>query len=360
MTRVLIDCRLMFYRKAGIAQYTRRLAQALAQLPNVSVVLLLDRRDTDTSWVPAGARVMRSVTPAHHRYESKMLPMEIALRRRTFDVYHAPDFIAPRGSYPKVITIHDLYFMQDTSVMSREGASYYGGTHRSARRADHIIAVSAFTRDDILRLMPDVAPSKVSVVHEAADAIPQDMTPRDAGDYALFVGTFEPRKNLPTLLRALAQTPTDIKMLIVGARGWDSGAAEQLADELQLRERVRFIAGHLQADELNDIYRNARMLLLPSLYEGFGLPALEAMQRGVPVICSNAGSLPEIVGDAALLHDPLDAAMLARHIERVWRDTDLRADLTTRGIARAAQFSWQRAAVETLAVYQKAIARKQK
>lgn len=391
--KLVVDCRLMFHRRAGISSYTRRLVQALAQAsPHLSLTVLMDRRDRDTDWIPPTVARHRAITPAHHRYEQLTLPLELAVLRQTSSVkrqspisnppsltplsnpnsspspllVHFPDFIACRGPFKKIITIHDLYFMEHPEVMGEDGARYYGGITASAARADAIIAVSAFTRRDILRLLPAVPADKIHVVLEAADEVKDDNAAspsiqRSGQDhkphplpYVLFVGTFEPRKNLRTLLQALPFTPPDLRVVMVGASGWGAGGGDEpakLAQDLGVTQRVQ-LAGRVTDAELDELYRGARALVFPSLSEGFGLPALEAMSRGIPVICSNTGSLPEIVSDAALLHDPTDARQLAQHLTHLWTDDVLHANYRLRGLARAQQFSWQKAAQETAKIYE--------
>jgi glycosyltransferase involved in cell wall biosynthesis len=367
--RVAVDCRLMYYRRAGIAQYTRRLVQALAQnTPEEPAMLsvLLDRRDADTTWIPAGVRVRRVRTPAHHRLEQMTLPLELALAH--IDVLHSTDFIAPRGRFKKVITIHDLYFMEHPEVMSPAGARYYGQVSLSVRRADHIIAVSDYTRREIVRLLPGVSEQQVSTIYEGAEdpQRPLSECPSAGADmqwpteniknklqnmhYALFVGTFEPRKNVPTLLEAMKELPAAMNLVIVGERGWGNQKLAKLVSELGVKDRVIF-AGRLTDSELDAAYRGARLLVFPSLSEGFGLPVLEAMSRGTPVVCSNAGALPEVAGDAALLHDPQDVAGLARVMRMMWSIDPVNADYARRGKERAAQFTWARAAQQTWEVY---------
>ena len=358
--RVAVDCRLMYYRRAGIAQYTRHLVTGLAQTLTTygpaRLSVIVDRRDRDTSWIPPGIGRWRTITPAHHRYEHLLFPLELARLNRHFDVLHSPDLIAARGRFRKVITIHDLFFMEHPEVMTASGARYYGRIHASAQAASRIIAVSEFTRREIARLLPEIDPVKVDVVYEAA-ANPLAATnlepPVAQTSYALFVGTFEPRKNLVTLLRALKESPPDMKLVIVGESGWGNGQPGRLANELGLGERVKF-AGRVSDLELDKVYRGARLLALPSLSEGFGLPVLEAMVRGVPVVCSNAGALPEVAGDAALMHDPLDTAGMARLMRMVWTIDPVQADYARRGLQRARQFSWSAAALATWRVYQSA------
>lgn len=377
---VAVDCRLMFYRRAGIANYTRRLVQALAALDDdggvpLRTTVLLDRRDADLGWLPAGVHVRRTVTPAHHPAEAWTLPLELAalsLRER-IDVVHFPDFIACRGRFRKVVTVHDLYFLEHPQVMTPAAKRYYGGVAASVRRADCVIAVSQFTRSDVARLLPECLP-RTHVVLEAADEAHTEgafrelrRTPIAGGredsprtpdaprieavpPYALFVGTFEPRKNMDTLLQALARTPEDVRLVVVGEAGWGESEPAAIARALGVSERVRFV-GRVDDAALDRWYRGARMLVHPALSEGFGLIVLEAMQRGVPVVCSASGALPEVVGDAALLHAPRDADALASQMAALWNDPAARAELSRRGRARAAQFSWRAAARETRMVY---------
>jgi glycosyltransferase involved in cell wall biosynthesis len=360
----------MFYRTAGISQYTRRLVRALASLhPRFSALhILLDRRDTDTAWVPANVKVIRTITPAHHRFEQVTLPIELlrySSLKSQVSIFHSPDFITTRGRFKKVITIHDLHFMEHPEVMSADAARYYNRIGWSAQQADRIIAVSNFTRDDIARLLPNVA-HKVSVVHEAAEELRlenAELRKPDANtslllsqfsilnsQFLLFVGTLEPRKNLATLLRALGRLPGEVRLVIAGADGWGETDVGALANELNLRERVTLL-GRVTDAELATLYRSARAVVMPSMSEGFGLPVLEAMARGTPVICSQSGALPEIAGPAALMQSPLDDEQLARNILAIWNDDGLHAELSRQGYAHAQMFSWDRAAAETLAVY---------
>ncbi len=347
----------MYYRKAGITNYTRRLVQAMSQCASefdVSLSVILDRRDEDTYWMPNGIHVLRTFTPAHHQLEHLALPSELA--RFSFNVLHSPDFITCQGRFRKVITIHDLYFMEHPEVMSEDGKRYYSRVQKSAQMADYIITPSHFTRDNVLRLLHHVSPERVMVVYEAADNetdTSSTVVLLEREPFILFVGTLEPRKNLVTLLRALKRLPEEIRLMVVGANGWAGTAPGQLADELGVSSRVRF-AGQVCNAELDALYRSARLLAMPSLCEGFGLPVLEAMSRGTPVVCSDSGSLPEIASDAALMHPPMDDALLARHILALWNSDALRDEYARRGRERAQQFSWAQAARETLQVYQAA------
>jgi glycosyltransferase involved in cell wall biosynthesis len=180
------------------------------------------------------------------------------------------------------------------------------------------------------------------------DASQQPATPREP--YFLYVGTIQPRKNLVRLLEAFAQlSPEAPRLVIAGKRGWLSAPIERRAAELGLAERVVF-AGYVPDAELPGLLRGALAFVFPSLYEGFGMPVLEAMAAGVPVLTSSTSALPEVAGDAALLVDPCDTAAIAGGMARLAGDASLRADLRARGLARAAEFTWERCARETLAV----------
>jgi glycosyltransferase involved in cell wall biosynthesis len=264
--------------------------------------------------------------------------------------------------FPAVATVHDLAFLRMPELLTPQSRRYYGQVGAAARSADRIIAVSDCTRSDLIDLVG--APSaRIDVVYEAADprfrVLGADELPADdlPAEYFLFVGTREPRKNLVRLLEAYAalrdRASEAPPLLLAGRPGWLQDDLEARAAALGLDGQARFLGG-VEPDRLVALYNRATALVYPSLYEGFGLPALEAMACGTPVLASNAGSLPEIVGDAARLVDPLDVATLSREMERLWREPGLRAELRERGLARAARFSWRRAAEETLDVYRRA------
>jgi len=235
-------------------------------------------------------------------------------------------------------------------------------TRRSVALAAEVIAVSAATRDDLVRFY-GAAPDRIAVVHHGLDhdrfrpiedpgALEE--TRRRYGidsPYLLHVGTIHPRKNLTVILRALADLRArglDVCLALAGGLGWR-------AEEVIARggEGVRWL-GYVAEGDLPALMSGARALVMPSLYEGFGMPVLEAMACGIPVVCSRASSLPEVAGDAALLVDPQDDQAWACTLSRVLRDEDLRASLVSRGLKRAARFTWERCAQETLAVLERA------
>ena len=362
--RIGIDARLVYYHKAGIGQYILRLTQALAQIDSDDdYVLFASRKDNTRIVTQANFKRERLWTPSHHRFERQALSLE--LLPYALDVLHSPDFIPPtRTRFPSVITVHDLAFLLYPRFLTRDSARYYGQVDVAARQVDHIIAVSESTKRDLIRLL-GVPEDRVSVIYEAAHPLFSPVTNTDALDrtraryqltspFMLFVGTLEPRKNLPTLLRAFRGLRDKYKspasLVIVGNRGWLADEVDRTIAELNLGDAVRFLGG-IPNDELVYLYNAATAFVFPSFYEGFGLPPLEAMACGTPVITSNVSSLPEVVGDAAMLITPEDVDALTVAMARVLSDEKIQREMRDKGLKRAQAFSWERAASETLAVY---------
>ncbi len=364
MARIGIDARLTYYSQAGIAQYTQHLIRELAQIGTDDEFLILhSRKDRRTLASAPHQRRVACWTPAHHRLERLALAVEIAPLR--LDLLHSPDFIPPwDGVHRAVITIHDLAFLYYPEFLTADSRHYYHGQIQAAvRRADHIIAVSEATRADVIAKL-DVPADKVSTVLEAAS---EHFRPASADDvartraryglpaeYILFVSTFEPRKNIGGLLRAYALLRVDLPdappLILAGRRGWLFEETFALSAQLGLDDHVMWLED-IPHDELPPLYSGAMVFCLPSFYEGFGLPPLEAMACGTPVVVANRASLPEVVGDAGLLVNPDDPASIADALYHVLTDTALAANLRQRGLEQAAQFSWHKTAYQTLAIY---------
>ncbi|MHB1223859.1 MAG: glycosyltransferase family 4 protein, partial [Gemmatimonadaceae bacterium] len=263
-------------------------------------------------------------------------------------LYHCPSPRAPltRGRLPVVVSVHDLTVVRDPKTMSRWNAVYSRATlGRVLATADRIIAGSADTANDLDRLM-GIDGARVRVVPHGVDndffGAPAGPPPVD-GPYVLFVGTPEPRKNLPRLVEAMAQLRAHgrvERLVVVGSAGW---GGEQLG-----REDHVLALGRVDDATLRALYAHASCLALPSLHEGFGLPALEAMAAGCPVVAARAGALPEVCGNAAVLVDPLSVQSIASGIEVAIEDGET---LRARGWARAAEHGWERAAAALVTVY---------
>ncbi|UCC86222.1 MAG: glycosyltransferase family 4 protein [Anaerolineales bacterium] len=363
--RIGIDARLVYYSRAGIGQYIMRLTEALAGLnANQDEFVLLQSQKDHTQMVDGHYFSRASLwTPSHHRLEQVTLRFEIG--RLRLDLLHSPDFIPPfHRNCRSVITIHDLAFLLYPHFLTRESARYYGQIDQAVRNTDHIIAVSQSTRQDTIKLL-GVPEQKITVIHEAANPIYQPVDADRARryvaqtydidqNYILFVSTIEPRKNLPGLLQAYRKLLDDYKrpekLVMAGSQGWLSDEVYDSVRTLNLDDHIRFL-GRVPSEHLVYLYNAAHLLVHPSFYEGFGLPPLEAMTCGTPVIASNVSALPEVVGDAATLIDPHDIDGLTVAMWRILTDEDLRASLIAKGLKRAKMFSWRRAAQETLDVY---------
>ncbi len=363
---LVIDARLNAYRQGGIARYTQALVHHMVrQAPDEDWLVLTHRRMAQ--WPDAAVRTLRAWTPPHHRWEQLSLPLEL-LRARP-RLLHSPDFIPPlRRCYPAVITVHDLAFRLFPEILDAAAKRYYGQIDAAVRSASRIIVDSHSTAADLTRLL-DVDPARLHVIHLATDMQPLSVVPDEerqigahtlrAGQFMTFVSTIEPRKNIPMLLQAMRvvverQPRTAYRLVLAGNRGWLDSEVFALIKELRLDAVVLFAEAPSDA-EVRWLLSACRCYVNPSRYEGFGLPALEALACGAPALVSNASSLPEVVGDAALLLPPDDVQAWADSIERLWHDGDLRAELRRRGPAQAATFSWQRTAAQTLAVYRAAL-----
>lgn len=368
---IAIDNRLSAYRVGGIPEYTRQLAAAMVELlgPDDRLTLIEHRRGSQQPAAPKTAIGRRSVhTPPHNRWEQLLLPLELSRLRA--DVVHFPDFIPLfRLRTPSVITVHDLAFLRFPAILDADARHFYGQIEPAVRHAGAIIAVSQSTRCDLQHLL-GVDPGRVDVIHEAAapefrplrlaagDRRTVGNTRLQAGEFALFVGSLEPRKNLRMLLHALRlvldRGRAVPRLVIAGPRGWLDGPLFDAVRELRLAEHIAF-TGAVDRPALVWLYNACRLYLHPELYSGFGLPVLEAMQCGAPVVAADTSSIPEVAGEAALLLPPEAPEAWADAWERLWGDDGARRQLGARGVQRAAEFSWRSAAASTLSVYRRVV-----
>lgn len=366
--RIGIDARLNAYRGGGIPEYTRQLLTALAALTDQDeFVALQHHRHAQPLVTAPHVRRATMFTPPHHRLEQWSLPVELLPLR--LDVLHCPDFVAPRRRpCAAVVTIHDLGFLRYPEILDAAAQRYYAQVRDSVRHADAVIAVSEATRRDISRLL-GLPVERIDRVYEAAAPLfgPQPVAPDAyrtinqqpirAGTFALFVSTLEPRKNLPTLLRALRicldrRPDVPYRLVVAGGRGWRDEIIFTTIRDLHLADVVMLL-GNVSPEDLCWLYNACVVYANPSLYEGFGLPVLEALACGAPTLVADTSSLPEVAGEAALILPPEDAAAWAEALERIWHAEEERHALARRGPAQAARFSWQQTARETLAIYRR-------
>ncbi len=406
--KVGFDARMVAYRQAGIGQYCLNLLRELAALhdqkKNFALTVYQSRKEKrrPVEWLAepgqdrleeAGLFTKRALwTPPHHRLEQIALPLEMLPFGP--EVLHSPDFIPPLrrltwpGGLPRryaaVITIHDLAFKLFPDLLTAESARYYGQIRQAARSAERIIAVSHSTANDIINQL-EVPPEKVRVVYEAANPLYHPLTPPEvktlaggeAGPVAgklvqagiadneifpLFVSTIEPRKNLQTLLQAyrawLDANPGETlpKLVIAGRDGWLHQDIYAKAAELRLEGQLVWLGGVATTDLLY-LYNRAAFLAVPSLYEGFGLPPLEALACGCPVLVADNSSLPEVIGEVGRKIPTLDVPAWKAALAGSWQERAvLKARALDEGVKWAGQFSWAKAAEQTLAVYFEAYA----
>ena len=364
--RIGIDARLPYYQLGGISQYVLHLLPALAELDQQNEYVVLHSWKDENDYVPDGENFGRKnlLTPCHHRLEKMALSTE--LLPLNLDVLHSPDFIPPgRGAKRHVVTVHDLNFLYFPEYLTADSRRYYNGQIEWAvRKADVISADSNHTRQDLIDKL-SVPADKIHTIHLAANPIYQQRFSDEAitttlvkyglpRGFLLFVGTIEPRKNISTLLRAYYdlhhEHSVDLPLVLVGRSGWLADDVFELIKQLQLSDCVYHLTD-VYDEALAHLYHAASLLALPSQYEGFGLPPLEAMHCGCPVVTSDRGSLPEIVGDAGFLLDPDDVPLWTETLRHVLSDPAVRSGMIGRGYVQSQKFSWQTTAQDTLNLY---------
>jgi len=353
------------YRSAGVHWYVWHL---LANLPQAGcrVTALMGPRSPRPG---EGYAVRRSRWPTQQplvRVVWEQVAQPWTLCRVGADLAHGPVFVGPlAASIPFVVTIHDLSFRRFPHLFRPANRLYLSSiTRASARRARRVIAVSAHAAEETVRLL-GVEREKVDVVYHGVAPRFRPLPPekveafrarrRLPERFILFLGTLEPRKNLVRLVEAFARLrEPDLRLVLAGGRGWYYEEVFACVERLGLRERVVF-PGYVPGEELPLWYNAAAVFAFPSLYEGFGMPVVEAQACGTPVLTSDRSALPEAAGDGALLVDPYDAEGIAEGLHRLLTDGDLREALRRRGLAHAARFTWQKTAAETVSVYRRAL-----
>jgi len=361
----------------GIGTYIRNLVAALRRLPGERrFVAFVDPRDSgvlDTTGESSGCPPLRPLAEVVVRAAKYSILEHFvvarAARRAAVDLFHAPHYTLPLGwTGPAVVTIHDLTHVRLGNYFPAGAAAYariVAGA--AARRARLVIAVSEHAKSDVVRMLGIPAP-RVRVVPNGVSPHFRGRSSADVArfarerslptDYLLYVGARKRHKNLQLLLRALAlMKPESRPPLVLSGSPWrPTEPLARLAQQLGLATLVHFAGPSLDDRELSCLYSGAALYVHPSLAEGFGLPPLEAMACGVPVLASSSGSLPEVLGDAATLLDPTDLGVWAEEISALLTDQARRAPMIRRGIERARGFTWERTATLTLEVYEQALA----
>ena len=366
--RIGIDCRLPTYQMGGISQSVLQLVGALANLDSENDFILYHSRKEKHSFVPEGSVnfTRRNLwTPCHHSFERWTVAAELI--GDNLEVFHSPDFIPPvSGAKRRIITVHDLNFLYFPEFLTRESRRYYSDQIEWAvNAADHIAVDSHATKNDVINLLT-VPREKITTVHLAANSLYEQEFPKAlvektlnrydlAPGFILFVGTLEPRKNLPMILHVYAimrqERLVDVPFILIGNKGWMYEDVFAAIEDLNLQGKVRNLTG-IRDEELAHFYHAAGVLVTPSHYEGFGLPALEAQHCGCPVVVSNRGSLPEIVGDGGVILDPEDIRSWIDTLALVLNDKDMQKNMIQIGKAQARKFSWQKTARQMSAIYQ--------
>jgi glycosyltransferase involved in cell wall biosynthesis len=363
--RIAIDARKL--HDFGIGTYVRNLVRGLARAGGDDTYVALCHPG-DAAFVRGLGSTFETLVEHADNYSLReLISVPFALRRARVDLFHAPHYVvSPLTPCPFVVTIHDCIHLRFPQYLPSRAAYYYARTMMTlaARRARRVLTGSQASKEDILHFLK-VPADKVEVIYHAIDerlaAAPTDEEIARVRErflltspFILYAGNIKPHKNVDRLIEAFSivrrRGVQEVKLLIIGDEISRHPNLRRLVHRYQLHQHVRFL-GFVPDATLAVLYRLASAFVFPSLCEGFGLPPLEAMAAGTPVITSNVSSLPEVVGDAALLIDPLDAGAIADAVVRVLSDATLRADLIRRGTARAKTFSWDRSVARTREVY---------
>lgn len=371
--RIGIDYTSAARQRAGIGRYTRELVAALLSLEGSHQYTIFvaagGLKDDDWRTELQHRDVRLRTLPLSDDWLARLwhrlrLPIPVEVVTGPLEVFYSPDFALPPtvGSTRTLLTVHDLSFMHHPGAFVPSLQRYLERVvPRSIYRADLVLADSAHTRADLTTLF-DVSPEDVKVIYPGVDSRFQpepEPGERDRlrerygiGDepYVLSVGTLQPRKNYVRLIEGFIQFQAEMgptaRLLIAGGRGW---LYDNILAEAQRHESVRLL-GFVEDKDLPALYRGASLFAFTSLYEGFGLPVLEAMACGTPVVCSNTSSLPEVAGDSALLVDPHSPDELTEAMIRAFGEEGLQEEMADRGLAQAARFTWERSARQLLDV----------
>jgi glycosyltransferase involved in cell wall biosynthesis len=361
--RIAIDAHMVGERETGNEAYTVNLLRGLAGHPARDRYLLLSPKPERLSSLALGSGFKPTRVWPGQSLLRVPLATPLVVRRHKADLLHMTTYVSPPWApCPTVVTIHDLSFLEYPSAVSwRVRTMLRSLVPGSIARAAKVIAVSEWTKRDLVRRY-GVDPDKITVTHEAPppgfhallDAPTHRLPASVREPFILAVGNVEPRKNLERLIQAfrvlVSQHQFGGSLVLVGKAGRSADQAQRAVHDAGLESRVVF-TGYVSQSDLNLLYNRASLFIYPSLYEGFGLPPLEAMACGCPVVASNVTAIPEVLGDAAILVDPSSVQAIADGMAAVLQRRDLRASLRDRGRARAAGYTWDATAARTQEVY---------
>ena len=371
--RIAIDATAIPHKPMGAGRYIIDLIRKLAELDTQHQFIVfaqqrlkpffaeLPRERVEIVWLPNQHPVLRLL------WEQTIFPRLI--RQSGADRLHSPHYTMPLSHpVPNVVTFHDMIFFTHPNMHTIPKRIFFPGiVKHSARKADYIITDSESTRSDAIRLL-SIPPDKIETIHLGYQDI---FRPLDDPDllttirqkyhlpqkFILYAGALEPRKNVPMLLTVfeqLAQHQPELHLVLTGGTGWDNQETLALMNSMHFKDRIIRL-GHIDHTDLPAIFNLADVFVYPSLYEGFGLPPLEGMACGTPVITTNISSMPEVVGNTGILVPPNDEGALFRAIQQVLGDKHLRQRLQEAGPQRAANFTWKHTAEKTLEIYQRVV-----
>jgi glycosyltransferase involved in cell wall biosynthesis len=367
--RIAINTLAMKRELHGVGNYVKNLICALSRLDRENEYLLFASSENVCHLGELGNNFHIELAPKNRMlrlpWEQSVLPLR--LKKRGVEVYHGPTSIAPFvKTCQQVVSIHDMTFHLVPRRHSLHKLVYFRTMIPAMiRQSDMLIAISECTKRDLLRFVA-TDENKIEVVHHGVESRFQPVRDRSRldrvrekyglkNDFILFVGLIEPRKNLGNLVEAYAASGLceKLDLVLAGNLGWDYSGLFAKIGSSGLRDKI-LLPGYIADSDLPALYSLAQIFVYPSLYEGFGLPVLEAMACGAPVVTSAVSSLPEVVGDAAILVEPRDPGMLAAALQKISRDDELRASLSERARLRSQFFTWEQTALKTLDVYRKA------
>lgn len=371
MARIGIDYTAAIAQAAGIGRYVRELISTLLRIDATHQYRLYAATPHP---IPAALQPPAPIRrlPFQDKWLMRVwhrarLPLPVELITGPVDLFHSPDFVLPptRSRTRTLLTVHDLSFVRDPDSADDRLRAYLDRVvPESVARADHILADSQATRQDLIQLW-DTPAEKITVLYCGVEprfrpvAEPATLAAVRAryqiggGPFILSVSTIQPRKNYRRLIEAFAQLAPrypDLSLVLAGGRGWKYEEILTAPEEWGIVDRVHF-AGFVADEDLPALYAAASIFAYPSLYEGFGIPILEAMACGTPVMASDRSSLPEVTGDAGLQVDPLDVDEMAATLESLLVDDELRRSLVASGFSQAGRFTWAKAAAQLLQVY---------